>query len=36
MGQDERDVIFADITAALGRSDPDGLLDWMRELNPNR
>jgi len=36
MGQDERDVIFADIASALGRSDPDGLLDWMRELNPNR
>jgi transcriptional regulator len=36
MGQDERDVIFADITSALGRSDPDGLLAWMKELNPNR
>jgi transcriptional regulator len=36
MGQDERDSIFADQIAALGRSDPDGLLPWMHELNPDR
>lgn len=36
LGQDERDSVFADVTAALGRSGSDELLAWMRELNPNR
>ena len=36
LGQDERDAIFSDITEALGRSGQDGLLAWMRELNPGR
>ncbi len=36
LGQDERDVVFGEITAALGRSDSDELLDWMQELNPGR
>ncbi len=36
LGQDERDAIFTDITEALGRSGQDGLLAWMRELNPGR
>ena len=36
LGQDERDTVFAEITEALGRSGPDGLLAWMRELNPGR
>jgi transcriptional regulator len=36
LGQDERDSLFAEITEALGRSDSDALLTWMRELNPGR
>jgi len=36
LGQDERDAVFADITAALDRSGSSELLAWMRELNPNR
>lgn len=36
LGQDERDVVFSEITEALGRSDSDALLAWMRELNPGR
>ncbi len=36
LGQDERDAVFGDITAALGRTDSDALLAWMRELNPGR
>jgi predicted FMN-binding regulatory protein PaiB len=36
LGQDERDIVFAEITEALGRSGSDALLAWMRELNPNR
>ncbi len=36
LGQDERESVFAEITAALGRSDSDELLGWMRELNPGR
>lgn len=36
LGQDERDGVFADIAAALERSGQDGLLAWMRELNPRR
>ena len=36
LGQDERDTVFAEITEALGRSDSDALLAWMRELNPGR
>jgi len=36
LGQDERDTVFAEITAALGRSGQDELLEWMKELNPDR
>jgi transcriptional regulator len=36
LGQDERDSIFADHTAALSRLGSDELLAWMRELNPGR
>lgn len=36
LGQDERDTVFAEMTAALGRSGPAELLAWMRELNPGR
>lgn len=36
LGQDERDTVFAEITTALGRTDSDALLAWMRELNPGR
>ena len=36
LGQDERDAVFGDITAALGQSGSDELLAWMRELNPGR
>jgi len=36
LGQDERDTVFAEITAALGRSGSDELLSWMKELNPGR
>lgn len=36
LGQDERDAVFGEITDALGRSGQDGLLAWMRELNPGR
>jgi len=36
LGQDERDTVFADISAALERSGPEDLLAWMRELNPGR
>lgn len=36
LGQDERDTVFADISAALERSGPEALLAWMRELNPGR
>ena len=36
LGQDERDSVFSEITEALGRSDSDALLAWMRELNPGR
>jgi transcriptional regulator len=36
LGQDERDTVFADISAALERSGPEELLAWMRELNPGR
>ena len=36
LGQDERESVFAEITEALGRSDSDALLGWMRELNPGR
>jgi transcriptional regulator len=36
LGQDERDTVFADISAALDRSGPEELLAWMRELNPGR
>jgi len=36
LGQDERDGMFAEMTAALGREGPAELLAWMRELNPGR
>lgn len=36
MGQDERDTIFADITAGLAESGPGELLAWMRDMNPGR
>lgn len=36
LGQDERDTVFADISAALEGSGPEDLLAWMRELNPGR
>jgi transcriptional regulator len=36
LGQDERDSVFTEITAALGRSGSDDLLAWMKELNPGR
>lgn len=36
LGQDERDTVFAEITAALDRSGADLLVAWMRELNPGR
>jgi transcriptional regulator len=36
LGQDERDGIFADISAGLERHGSGDLLAWMRELNPRR
>ncbi len=36
LGQDESDAVFGEISAALGRSGPEPLLAWMRELNPKR
>ena len=36
LGQDERDAVFAEITAALDRSGSGELSAWMRELNPGR
>ena len=36
LGQDERDEIFSEITAALEQSGADALVAWMRELNPGR
>ena len=36
LGQDERDDVFAEITAALESSGADLLVSWMRELNPGR
>jgi len=36
LGQDEKDSVFVEITAALGQSGAENLLAWMRELNPNR
>lgn len=36
LGQDERDAVFAEISAALAREGPKDLLAWMRELNPDR
>jgi transcriptional regulator len=36
LGQDERDTVFAEITAALENANSHDLLAWMRELNPNR
>jgi transcriptional regulator len=36
LGQDERDAVFTDITAALDEAGSDALVAWMRELNPGR
>jgi len=36
LGQDERDAVFAEITAALDGSGSNALAAWMRELNPGR
>jgi transcriptional regulator len=36
LGQDERDAVFGEITAALGAAGSNDLLAWMRELNPGR
>lgn len=36
LGQDEKDAVFAEITAALDRSGSGDLAAWMRELNPGR
>jgi len=36
LGQDEKDAVFAEITAALDRSGADTLAAWMRMLNPGR
>ena len=36
LGQDENDAVFGEITGALGRSQADALLAWMREFNPKR
>ncbi len=36
LGQDERDAVFTEITAALDRAGSDSLAAWMRELNPGR
>jgi transcriptional regulator len=36
LGQDERDEVFGEITAALDGSGSDSLLAWMREFNPGR
>ncbi len=36
LGQDERDAVYAEITAALEGAGADALVSWMRELNPGR
>lgn len=36
LGQDERDAVFTEITAALRGSAATELLRWMEELNPGR
>ena len=36
LGQDERDAVFGEITAALGQAGSKDLLAWMREFNPGR
>lgn len=36
LGQDERETMFAEMTAALAGTGSDSLLAWMRELNPGR
>ncbi len=36
LGQDERDDVFADILAGLGRDDAAVLAQWMRSFNPGR
>ncbi|MDP9199970.1 MAG: FMN-binding negative transcriptional regulator [Pseudomonadota bacterium] len=36
LGQDERDAVFTDITAALDAAGSDALVAWMRKLNPGR
>jgi transcriptional regulator len=36
LGQDERDEVYREVSAALERVGADPLLRWMRELNPRR
>ena len=36
LGQDERDTVFAEISAGLAKSGSKALVEWMRELNPGR
>jgi transcriptional regulator len=36
LGQDERDAVFGDITAALEHTSQGELLDWMENFNPGR
>ncbi|MBS0373846.1 MAG: FMN-binding negative transcriptional regulator [Proteobacteria bacterium] len=36
LGQDERDDVYADISAALGREGQDELRAWMAAANPSR
>jgi len=36
LGQDERDDVYADITAALAKGDERELLDWMIRCNSGR
>ncbi len=36
LGQDERDDVYADITAGLARAGDRALLDWMARANPAR
>jgi transcriptional regulator len=36
LGQDERDDVYADIGAALGREGQDELRAWMAAANPSR
>jgi predicted FMN-binding regulatory protein PaiB len=36
LGQDERDAVFGDITAALERTQQPALLEWMNAFNAGR